>query len=61
MMTVRQSILILLAMCALFVSSSCEHRELSDVNNMHYVRVYLDEDIKNVTTGIYNEAYDRPT
>ena len=61
MMTFRQLISLMLTICVLFVSTSCEHRVLSDVNNMHYVRVYLDEDIKNVTTGIYNESYERPS
>ena len=40
--------------------SSCEHRVLTDPTNVHYVRVYLDEDIKNVTYGFYNESYDHP-
>ena len=39
---------------------SCEHRILTDPTNVHYVRVYLDEEIKNVTCGFYNEAYEHP-
>ena len=41
--------------------SSCVHRELVDSSNMHYIRVYLDEQIKNVTYGFYNETYEAPT
>ena len=40
--------------------SSCEHRILTDPTNVHYVRVYLDEEIKNVTCGFYNEDYEHP-
>lgn len=27
---------------------------------MHYIKVYIDKDIKNITTGIYNDLYARP-
>lgn len=39
---------------------SCEHRMLETPENARYIRVYLDEEIKNVTVGFYNEAYERP-
>ena len=39
---------------------SCEHRELLDPNYSHYVRIYLDEDIKNVTCGFYDPDLERP-
>ena len=39
---------------------SCEHRRLEDPINTHYVRVYLDEQIKNVTCGFYNDTLDKP-
>jgi len=39
---------------------SCEHRELLDPDNRHYVRIYLDEDIKNVTCGFYDPDLERP-
>lgn len=42
------------------VQSSCEHRILTDPTNVHYVRVYLDEEIKNVNCGLYNESYVHP-
>lgn len=38
----------------------CKRRPLVDVGNTHYVRVYLDEQIKNVTTGFYDETLDKP-
>lgn len=38
----------------------CHRRPLLDLENMHYVRVYLDEELKNVTTGFYNESHNKP-
>lgn len=40
--------------------TACEHRELSDPDIGHYLRIYVDEDIKNVTYGFYNENLKRP-
>lgn len=40
--------------------ASCEHRELSDPNFGHYLRIYVDEEIKNVTCGFYNESLKHP-
>ncbi|MBQ8423819.1 MAG: DUF5119 domain-containing protein [Coprobacter sp.] len=40
---------------------SCEHRPLLDPYNVHYIRVYIDEQIKNVTYGFYDESRNRPT
>lgn len=39
---------------------SCEHRPLEDPHNGHYVRVYIDENIKNVTCGFYDESRNKP-
>ncbi len=39
---------------------SCVRRDLVDPGNTHYVRVYLDTMLLNVTTGFYNESYRRP-
>ena len=44
----------------LLFAVSCEHRPLVDLNNGHYVRVYLDEQIKNVTYGFYGETLPLP-
>ena len=44
----------------LMLLTACEHRELSDPNLGHYLRIYLDEDIKNVTCGFYDESLKRP-
>ncbi len=52
---------LLLFAVLLSLATSCEHRILLDRNNGHYIRVYLDEEIKNITCGIYNESYDRPS
>ena len=42
------------------ISVSCAHRQLEDPFNGHYVRIYIDEKIKNVTYGFYNESRERP-
>lgn len=38
------SLLLPLLLCTLF--AGCERRPLVDVGNTHYVRVYLDEELK---------------
>lgn len=38
----------------------CEFRPLVEPGNTHYVRVYLDEHIKNTTEGFYNPDHVRP-
>ncbi|MBR5540786.1 MAG: DUF5119 domain-containing protein [Bacteroides sp.] len=50
-----------MVLCAwMMLLTSCEHRELSDPNTGHYVRIYLDEEIKNVTYGFYDESLEKP-
>ena len=44
----------------LLLFTACEHRELVDVSNMHYVRIYLDEHIRNVHYGFYDDTKPRP-
>lgn len=44
----------------IFLFASCEHRALTDPNTGHYVRIYLDEQIKNVTCGFYDESLEKP-
>lgn len=51
--------LALILLCALSLAA-CERRPLVELSNVHYVRVYIDEEIKNVTTGFYNKDYERP-
>lgn len=46
--------------CVMAVAVSCEKRPLLEMSNTHYVRVYVNESIQNVTTGFYNEGYTRP-
>lgn len=38
----------------------CERRPLVELSSTHYVRVYVNENILNVTEGFYNENYARP-
>ena len=55
----RRFALIMFAAIAL-IASSCERRELVTLSNTHYVRVYIKEDIRNVTTGFHPNAENRP-
>lgn len=50
----------ILAFCIFVLATSCQMRDLMDMSNTHYVRVYVDEQIKNVTTGFYDETNVRP-
>lgn len=45
---------------AISMLQSCEHRVLEDPVNTHYVRIYFDQDIKNVTCGFYDENMEKP-
>lgn len=49
-----------LALTAVLVLASCERRPLEEMSNTHYVRVYVDEHLLNVTEGFYNESNIRP-
>ena len=40
---------------------SCNFRPLSEMNNTHYVRVYIDEHIMNTTEGFYRDDIVRPS
>lgn len=42
------------------IVTSCERRPLIELSNTHYVRVYIDEDLKNVTSGFYREDCQHP-
>lgn len=60
MRKIRQIIIHMTALAGLMLSVSCEHRILTDPAGIHYVRVYFDEQIKNVTCGFYNEEFEHP-
>ena len=44
----------------LLVVCSCQHRPLVDMGNTHYVRVYVQPDIQNVTYGFYDPTLPKP-
>ncbi len=48
------------AVACLMLMSACERRPLEDPADVHYIRVYVDEELKNVTTGFYAEDRVRP-
>lgn len=49
-------------LAATLLCSSCEHRPLEemDLYKSHFLRVYIDEEIRNVTFGFYDESKRRP-
>ena len=50
-----------LLLCALCLwLTACEHRPLEDPNDGHYIRVYVNEQIKNVTYGFYDDTREHP-
>ncbi len=42
------------------LASGCTRRPLVDPELTHYVRVYIDEELKNITTGFYNPDHSHP-
>lgn len=38
----------------------CEHRPMEDIELGHFIRIYFDEEIRNVTFGFYDETKDKP-
>ena len=40
--------------------SGCEHRPLIELTDRHYIRIYLDEHIRNVSFGFYDETKEKP-
>ena len=49
-----------ITLCVILLAASCEKRPLMEVSNTHYIKVYVNEELLNVTTGFYNENYSRP-
>ena len=60
MMKLRYFLFALVVFLISATFSSCEHRELVDPTDVHYVRVYMDEVIKNINCGFYNESFEHP-
>ena len=52
---------IVLAALLGIVAAGCEFRPLTDMNNVSYVRIYIDEHILNVTEGFYNPDFRHPS
>lgn len=49
-----------LSLVLLILLAACEHRPLNDLTNTHYVRIYLDEHLRNVNFGFYDETKEKP-
>lgn len=60
-MSGKVKILSLLALMLMALAMpSCMHRPLEDPYSAHYIRIYIDEHIKNVTYGFYDDTRDKP-
>lgn len=57
---VKHMLSVLVLLSAALFSTRCVRRPLVDIGNTHYVRVYVNEDLKNVTTGFYDESLVKP-
>ena len=44
----------------IFLFTGCEHRPLLELTDRHYIRIYLDEHIRNVSFGFYDETHEKP-
>lgn len=44
----------------MFLFAGCEHRPLVELTDRHYIRIYLDEHIRNVSYGFYDETKEKP-
>ncbi len=53
-------LVVLLSLILAVLNLGCERRPLVDPQMTHYVRVYIDEELKNITMGFYNPDYARP-
>ena len=60
MRTLLHRLIIATAVLTALLLSACQHRHLEDMTNAHYVRVYVDEQLKNVTYGFYDEQLEKP-
>lgn len=56
----RSSLRSLCLALAVILSASCTHRELVDMNDVHYLKVYVDKHIRNIDYGVYNPALNIP-
>lgn len=52
--------ILLLGIVTVLLTMGCERRELVEPSNTHYVRIYINEEIRNVSYGFYNDNYARP-
>ncbi len=55
----KRWVLLLFLVLAAF-ATSCHRRPLVDPQQTHYVRIYLDEELRNITTGFYNPDHAHP-
>ena len=51
----------LLLLMVSLLAVSCEFRPLEEPTSVSYVRIYVDEESLNVTTGFYNPDFEHPT
>ena len=59
-MTFNRLFFILYSSFFIFLFTGCEHRPLIELTDRHYIRIYLDEHIRNVSYGFYDETKEKP-
>lgn len=60
-MKLRNFLSVLGGSILLLLLSACDFRPLADTANVSYVRVYVDDDLLNVTTGFYDDSVREET
>ncbi len=50
----------LLSLVSALLLTACIHRPLEEMGNTHYIRVYVDDSIRNTTCRFYNDTLIRP-
>ena len=50
----------LAAIASALMFTACIHRPLEEMGNTHYIRVYIDDSIRNTTCRFYNDTLARP-
>ncbi len=50
----------LIWLVAILALAGCDFRPMEERSNTHYVRIYLNEDIMNITSGFYNPNFYHP-
>lgn len=51
----KETYLLLITLLLTVMISSCEHEPLYDMNNAHYIRIYINDSVQNINKDLYHE------